>query len=257
VHVCVLASGSSGNAIYVAEGNTAILVDAGLSGKKIEQRLHAIGSDGTSLSAIVVSHEHSDHVSGVGVLARRFGLPIYVNAATFDSVKRLLKGKERVEVFEQGAAFPIGDLNIHPFSVSHDAADPSGFVIANGVARVGIATDLGCVTHLVRERLRGADLVVLESNHDEKMLRDGSYPWELKQRIRGRFGHLSNDDAASFVRELAQLGLERGVLAHLSRDNNRPELARESVRAALREIGADEFQLSIAEQDVVGERIRI
>ncbi|MFH1006951.1 MAG: MBL fold metallo-hydrolase [Candidatus Latescibacterota bacterium] len=257
MQVCVLASGSSGNALYVSEKNTAILVDAGLSGKNIEQRLRAIGVDGASLSGIVVTHEHSDHVQGVGILARRFGLPIHTNAATFDCVRRLLNGKERVEVFEQGTAFPIGELNLHPFSVSHDAADPSGFVIANGASSIGIATDLGCVTHLVRERLRGTDLVVLESNHDEQMLRDGSYPWELKQRIRGRFGHLSNGDAASFVRELAELGLERGILAHLSRDNNRPELARESVWAALREIGADAFHLSIAEQDRVGEVVRI
>jgi len=257
VHLCVLASGSSGNAIYVAEKNTAILVDVGLSGKEIERRLSTIGADGEHLSAIVVTHEHTDHVSGVGILARRFGLPIYANAATFDPMKRLLRGKERVEIFEQGTAFPIGELNIHPFSVSHDAADPSGFVIANGSCSVGIATDLGCVTHLVRERLRGTDLVVLESNHDTQMLWEGSYPWELKQRIRGRFGLLSNEDAASLMRELAREGLRRGVLAHLSQENNRPELARESVSKALREIGAEGFQLSIAEQDRVGERIRI
>ena len=257
MHLCVLASGSSGNAIYVAEKNTAILVDASLSGKETESRLHAIGVDGNHLSAIVVSHEHTDHVSGVGILARRFGLPIYVTAATFDPLKRLLRGKERVEIFEHGTGFPIEDLGLHPFSVSHDAADPSGFVIANGTSSVGIATDLGCVTHLVRERLRGTDLVVLESNHDEQMLWEGSYPWELKQRIRGRFGHLSNEDAASFMRELAQQGLRRGVLAHLSQENNRPELARTSVWMALREIGADGFQLSIAEQDRVGEKVQI
>lgn len=255
--VCVLASGSSGNATYVAEKNTAILVDAGLSGRAIERRLSTIGADGKRLSAIVVTHEHTDHVSGVGVLARRFRLPIYANGATFDSVKPLLRGKERIEIFEHGTAFVVGDLILHPFSVSHDAADPSGFVIANGTSGVGIATDLGCVTHLVRARLRGTDLVVLESNHDAHMLWEGSYPWELKQRIRGRFGHLSNEEAAQTIRELAQTGLRRGVLAHLSRENNRPELARESVSKALREIGADGFQLSIAEQDTVGERIRI
>ena len=247
--VSVLASGSSGNSIYVQQGATRILVDAGLAGRRIEERLRGIDVDIAGLQAIVVSHEHSDHIHGAGVLARRFGLPVWVTQGTLDASRRIFRGKERVRVFENSEAFSIGDLSLQPFALSHDAADPVNFVISGGDSRLGIATDTGVVTRLVYQRLRGADLVVMEANYDRDLLMNGPYPWDLKRRIAGNRGHLPNGTAAETLCGLAEEGLRQAILAHLSEKNNRPELAEEACRSHLEARGVRDFTLAVAEQE--------
>lgn len=250
MNVSVLASGSSGNSIFVQAGTTRVLVDAGLAGKPIEKRLESIGVSPASLHAIVVSHEHSDHIKGVGVLARRFGLPVWLTQGTFEACKeKVFRGKERVRVFENDEPFVLGDLHFEPYALSHDAVDPVNFIISDGDSSIGIATDMGTVTHLVRERLRGTDLVVLESNYDRNMLMAGPYPWDLKRRISGNRGHLSNSAAAETLRDLVEGGLKQAVLAHLSEHSNRPTLASETCRAQLNGLGARDFSLSVATQE--------
>lgn len=250
--VCVLASGSKGNAVYVAGGSTAILVDAGLSGVKIERRMASRGLSPEHLNAIVVTHEHGDHIRGVGVLSRRYRLPVYINQTTLQHSARHLGNMSRVVHFDCGRGFSIGSLSIHPFSVSHDAGDPACFAIAQNGCKVGVVTDLGIAGALVRERLKGCQALVLEANHDPEMLKTGPYPWHLKQRIMSRHGHLSNDAAMELVAELYHDELEHVVLAHLSEENNTPEKAAAQVARA---IANTRVQLSVAGQDEAGELI--
>jgi len=231
--VCVLASGSRGNATYLYDGQTAILIDAGLSGVEIQRRMAARGLDPNSLDAILVSHEHTDHIQGVGVLSRRLGLTVYISEGTRQASQSALGKLPEVNLFSCGRAFPIGSLTVHPFTTSHDAEDPAGFTISGNGIKVGLATDLGIVTSLVQEHLQACEILILEANHDARMLIDGPYPWPLKQRIRGRSGHLSNDDAASLLETLQHDRLAHVILAHLSEENNTPEIARKTVRAIL------------------------
>ena len=233
VSVCVLASGSRGNATYICDGTTAILIDAGLSGIEIQRRMAAKGLHPEQLNAILVSHEHSDHIHGVGVLSRRFGLPVYINEGTRQAAGTVLGKLAGLQPFSCGQPFEIGSLTVHPFSISHDAQDPAGFTISCDRAKVGLATDLGIVTSVVKTHLQACDLLVLEANHDPQMLIDGPYPWPLKQRIRGRSGHLSNQDAAALVQALQHDRLTHIVLAHLSEENNTPQKARQAIQASL------------------------
>ena len=233
VSVCVLASGSRGNATYISDGRTAILIDAGLSGIEIQRRMAAKGLDPHHLDAILVSHEHSDHVQGVGVLSRRFGLPVYINEGTRQASASALGKLTGHRPFSCGEPFGVGNLTIHPFSISHDAEDPAAFTITCGQTKIGLATDLGIVTGVVQSHLQACDILILEANHDPQMLIDGPYPWPLKQRIRGRSGHLSNQDAASLVSTLQHDRLAHIVLAHLSEENNTPQKARTAVKAVL------------------------
>lgn len=250
--LCVLASGSRGNAVYVSDGHHAVLFDAGLSGREIERRLRSRGLQPDSLRAIVVSHEHSDHVQGVGVLSRRWQLPVYISRKTAagTAVGRL----HRCVHFECGTGFQIDTLRIHPFSLSHDAADPSGFTIGVNGWKIGIATDLGCVTAMVRHHLAGCRALVLEANHDPDMLLTGPYPWPLKQRIRSRTGHLSNSDCGVLLGELRHEGLHQVVLAHLSETNNTPEKAFQTVAPFLEH---PRIALSVAVQNRCGEVLKI
>jgi len=249
VKICLLASGSSGNSIYVQDGTTGVLVDAGLTGKKIEERLSGIGVDPTRLRGIVVSHEHSDHIKGVGVIARRYGFPVWMTQGTLDASKKTFRGTERVCVFENDEAFHIGDLAFQPFQLPHDASDPVNFVVSDGDVQAAIATDMGVVTQLVYQRLRGVNLVVIETNYDRKMLMDGPYPWDLKKRISGRHGHLSNDGAAEALCLLAKDGVQQAVLAHLSDKNNRPDLARATCQSQLEAQGIRDFPMAVARPD--------
>ncbi len=243
--VCMLASGSRGNAIYVSDGTTAVLFDAGLSGIEIQRRMASRGLSPDNLDAIVVSHEHNDHVNAVGVLARRFGLPVYINAGTLRAAERLGALPQAVD-FACGTAFRINTLNIRPFSTSHDAADPVGFTVERDGRKVAIATDLGIVTAMVREHLRGAHILVLEANHDPDMLINGPYSWPLKQRIRSRLGHLSNQDTRELLKSVAHPGLQHVILAHLSETNNTPYKARSEVGLALDDI---RVRLTVSSQD--------
>jgi phosphoribosyl 1,2-cyclic phosphodiesterase len=230
--VCVLASGSKGNAVYVSDGQTAVLVDAGPSGVEIERRLGSCGLAPDRLQAIVVSHEHADHINGVGVLSRRYRLPVYLNRKTAGAAKRIGR-LHCVNSFDCGSVFHIGNLHIHPFSLSHDAEDPAGFTIQTNGIKIGLATDLGVVTAMVKEHLKGCRALILEANHDTRMLIDGPYPWPLKQRIQSRLGHLSNTDSRQLLCEVAHADLEHVILAHLSEINNTPETALNAIAPAL------------------------
>lgn len=250
-----LASGSAGNSFLLQAESTSILVDAGLTAKQIALRLGTVGVDPASLSAIIVSHGHSDHVKGVGVLSRKFKLPVWMNRGTWEVAGSSLGELHRLQFFETGKVFKIDGLRVHPFSVPHDCADPVGFRISCGAARVGIATDLGLATNLVQTVLTGLQVVVLESNHDPKMLRDGPYPWELKQRVQGRLGHLSNQASSRLLQRIFSDELRAVILAHVSQTNNLPELALESARSCLGEFLANDGTLCCASQDQVGETI--
>lgn len=249
--LCMLASGSKGNAIYFSDGPTAVLVDAGLSGKEIERRLESKGLSAEGLDAIIVSHEHTDHIQGVGVLSRRYDLPVYMNRKTRHASPRLGKIKD-LRAFECGKTFRINGMTIHPFSVSHDAKDPSGFTIGQNGIKVGLATDLGVATALVKEHLADCRLLILEANHDPKMLEDGPYPWPLKQRIMSRTGHLSNEASKELLQDLRHDRLEHVILAHLSETNNSPDRALSVVRQALNQ---SNIRLSVASQYVSGEML--
>jgi phosphoribosyl 1,2-cyclic phosphodiesterase len=246
--VCTLASGSKGNATYISDGNTSILIDAGLSGIEIQRRLASRGLIPERLNAIIVTHEHSDHIKGVGILSRRYKLPVYISQKTKSACPGLGK-LHSIRPFESGAPFRIDNLIVHPFSISHDAEDPSGFTISQNGITIAIATDLGIATAMVKEHLKRCTLLILEANHDPKMLETGPYPWPLKQRIQSRTGHLSNSDSKKLLAELQHEKLQHVILAHLSEINNTPQKAYDEVVRALTRC---EAQLTVAQQDVSG-----
>ena len=257
VYVTVLGSGSGGNCTLIESATTRILVDAGLSGRQITERLATIGRTLSEINGIILTHEHGDHTRGLAPLCRAHALPVYANRLTAEAVSDDVPttGKSRVSwrLFATGSPFEIGDWRVESFSVPHDAYDPVGFVItqASSGVRVGVLTDLGHPTKLVIERLRETDILVIEANHDLKMLQDDTArPWATKQRIMSRHGHLSNDAAAELAGEVVSDRLRHLFLAHLSRDCNRPELAREVVHAHLAKRGARQLAIHVASQDV-------
>jgi phosphoribosyl 1,2-cyclic phosphodiesterase len=221
----VLGSGSRGNSVFIEEGQTAILIDNGFSGKELVSRLQAIGKDIDALDAVFVTHDHNDHIGGVGVLSRRCRIPVYANEGTFRGGSGRLKKLFRRQEFETGAPVTFQDLEVRSFRISHDTRDPVGFVIDSGRVRLGYCTDTGKVSLLMRQRLQNCQGLILEFNHDLQMLAQGPYPLPLQQRVRSSQGHLANGDAAAFLRDLLHDGLKRVVLAHLSEVNNLPELA--------------------------------
>lgn len=247
LETCVLASGSSGNCIYIASKKTRVLIDAGLSAKQVALRLEQIGVPPESINGICVSHEHGDHVNGIRVLQKRHNIPVFVNAGTLSGMQRQPKADEiKAKIFQTGSAFTIGDITIEPFSVPHDAYEPVGFRLQTTETTIGVATDLGMSTALVRDKLKGCNAIILESNHDEDLLREAPRPWPLKQRIRSRQGHLSNIDAARLITESATDALEHVFLAHLSSDCNTPETAMRTVASQLRLDGLGHISLEIA-----------
>lgn len=252
MEVCVLASGSRGNSIYVSQGETSILIDAGLSGIQIQRRMASRGIKPENLNAILVTHEHSDHILGAGVLSRRYNLPVYISRSTQKASEATLGKVKQVNPFSPGDTFEINGMHIHPFSISHDAVDPAGFTIACGNRKIGIATDLGIVTAMVKEHLKQCSLLLIESNHDPDMLDNGPYPWPLKQRIKSRVGHLSNSDAAKLIRQVHSHTLSHIILGHLSHENNRPEIAENTAASVLK---GTSVRLHVALQDVCGELI--
>lgn len=239
VQVCVLASGSTGNSILIRSAATTLLVDAGISAAALAGRLAGIGIRPEEIRAVCLSHEHDDHVRGLAVLHRRFGWEIYANRGTIEGLQRQARLRELpYRVFSTGSAFAVGDLAVEPFLVPHDAYEPVGFTVTTSRGdRIGIATDIGIPTSLVREGLRGCRVLVVEANHDEQLLMEAPRPWHLKQRIRGRQGHLSNDTAAGMIADVAHPGLSDVFLAHLSRDCNREQLAVHAARAVLERRG--------------------
>ena len=295
VRTTVLASGSKGNSTIVASSTTRILVDAGLSCRELIKRMRIAGEDPASLDAILITHEHQDHVQGLAVTARKLGIPVYLTEPTHRAWVRWLTPRKRttyaewleqrrhaanqptpepdaeeasaveeslsepandpaalpaVEYFQSGSSFRIGDIAVMPFTTPHDAVDPVGFVFEVEAARVGLATDLGYIPSNLHVHLRRCDVLMLESNHDLEMLRDGPYPWSVKQRVMSRVGHLSNDAASEFLARSYDGQAAYVVLAHLSESNNLPELARYAAEQALRDkMNLLANKLVLAEQD--------
>lgn len=232
MRICLLASGSKGNSMLVESGRTRVLIDAGVSARELRKRLDLVGVDLASIDALLVTHEHTDHVRGLGPLVRQLQLPVYLQT----DLARALPDVGRVECvreFVDGEDFTINDLTVRPFAVTHDALAPVGFTLSGELGKVGVATDLGIATRLVAECLQGCRALVIETNHDEELLRDGPYPWTLKQRVRSNHGHLSNDAGGSLLQGLLWGGLETVFLGHLSETNNRPELALNAVNSVL------------------------
>jgi len=256
--LCVLASGSSGNCTFVGSAQTRILIDAGLSARRTVQRLKEIDVDIEEIDAVCVTHEHTDHVTGLRVLQKKHGLAVYANGGTAEALRNHQKNREvECRVFTTGAPFAIGDLHIEPFSVPHDAYEPVGFVVEAGGSRVGVVTDIGTVTELVREKLRTCRVVVIEANHDEELLQGSQRPWSLKQRIRGRQGHLSNRAAAAMMAEIAHADLRHLVLAHMSSECNTPRHALETFRQTLAEAGHGHITVQLASANRTGELLQL
>jgi phosphoribosyl 1,2-cyclic phosphodiesterase len=240
VAISVLASGSRGNSAVVQSSATRILVDAGISCRETFKRLKVIGEDPRTLSAILITHEHSDHVSGLLTLARKLNIPVFMTAATHQAWAKSIRDASgerpelaRLELFGAGRSFQIGDISVTPFTIPHDAADPVGFTLRVDGVKIGFATDLGYMPASVCDHLRRCDVLLLESNHDLEMLRVGPYPWAVKQRVMSRVGHLSNTALAQFFATSYDGDASYIVLAHLSEQNNHPEVARREAETAL------------------------
>jgi phosphoribosyl 1,2-cyclic phosphodiesterase len=245
----VLASGSGGNACYVETAGARVLIDAGLSCLELMRRLEWVGVDAESLDGLIITHEHTDHVKGAGALARRLDLPVYINASTLRRSMKVLGSISRPVTIHTGQSITIHDLWIETFTKCHDAADPIGLVLSSAGVRLGLMTDLGRSTGLVEERLRGCHALIMESNHDVKMLEEGPYPLELKRRIKGPDGHLSNQQAAALLADVWHDDLNYVVLAHLSAVNNTPEKAMNAVTHALSSRGRYTAKILVSHQD--------
>ena len=248
MNFCILGSGSKGNCTLVESGSTAVLIDAGFSGKEISRRLALIHRSPDDLTAILVTHEHGDHISGVGVLSRRCQLPVHANAGTYRAAESRVKKLYRRVEFETGTAFSVDDLEVHPFRISHDTADPVGFVLSDGKDSICFCTDTGTVTTLIRQRARQCQALILEANYDRQMLQNGPYPMQIKQRVRSNQGHLANDDAARLLAELSGSLLRKVLLAHISETNNLPELVRARIQQEVEPFSPD-FSLDTALQN--------
>ncbi len=254
---CSLASGSSGNCQWIASDKTAVLLDAGLSGKYIQAAVTSLSEDMEKAKGILVTHEHIDHMKSIGVMMRRYGLQLYANQGTFEAIESKIGkyGMSQVTIFENDKPFEIGDLWIKPFGISHDAVDPVAYSFMHGSRKISIATDLGTVTDSIMRELLDTDILMIEANHDVEMLKVGPYPYHLKRRILSDIGHLSNDHAGEVSLEVLKSGrLQSILLGHISKENNHPELAYETVKAVLEadgvEIGGD-VQLDMTYRDRV------
>lgn len=251
VCLTILGSGSAGNCAYLETDESRILIDAGLSLRQLRQRLATLGRAPESLTGILITHEHSDHVRGLPALSQKLQIPVYCNRPTQEAIEYQWETRLLGRVFTTGAPFDLGDIQVESFSVPHDAQDPVGFLLRTHAGNLAFVTDLGHTTKLVLERIRAANVLVLEANHDIQMLRDcPTRPWSLKQRILGRHGHLSNEAAAATVEQIVTDGLRHLYLGHLSRECNRPDLACQVVQGALRQIGATHVRLELTSQNV-------
>jgi phosphoribosyl 1,2-cyclic phosphodiesterase len=256
----MLGSGSAGNSALVATDHCKILVDGGLSARQLVLRLARCGVTPEQVDGVLLTHEHGDHVCGLEVLCRKFDVPIYCNALTAEAIRcdGLFERHRNWRIFRTGSAFSICDVTVQTFPVPHDAVDPLGFVFHAGSGGLGFITDLGYPTKMLIERLRQVQTLVIETNHDEKLLQNDPHrPWPVKQRIQSRHGHLSNTAAASVIEELLPGKIERVVLGHLSRDCNTPELAFGAVRALLAKCGKIDMEVHCASQSEISPRFRI
>lgn len=261
---CVLASGSSGNTCYVETDNTRVLIDAGLSCRETERRLVYVGVEPGSLDALVITHEHADHIKGAGPLARRFDLPLYINRKTFDRTQKALGNLPKPVIIQTGETIVIKNLVVETFTKCHDAVDPVGLVLsrlggssASNGARIGLITDLGRSTGLVEDRLKGCHALIMEFNYDEEMLDAGPYPLFLKRRIKGQEGHLSNQQAGDLLSAVSHDNLGLVVLAHLSETNNDPGKAHQEAADALSSCGLGRTDIVVSEQHEPGPMIEL
>lgn len=265
MRMCSIASGSSGNCIYVGSDTTHLLIDVGISGKRTECGLNSLGISGRELDGILITHEHADHISGLGVLARKFEIPIYATTGTIEAMKSCGSlGKIDEELFREVKAdekMVIKDLTVNPMRISHDAAEPVAYRIGYGNKKVGICTDLGVYNDYTVECLRDMDALLIEANHDVNMLQVGPYPYYLKQRILGERGHLSNENSGRLLSRIIHDKLQAIVLGHLSKENNLPELAYEAVRMEItmgdNPYNASDFQMQVASRNEVSPVINI
>ena len=246
---CSLYSGSSGNSLYVENNDTKILVDAGTSGKKIIEALNALNIDISEINGILVTHEHSDHTLGLPVLSKKYNIPVYANEKTWS----VLPGNKikNQKIFNMNEPFLIGNLKIEPFSIPHDAIAPCGFNIYSSTQKISIATDIGHITPTIIENLKSSSFLLLEANYEPKILQASSYPYYVKKRIAGNNGHLSNENAGKLISELSNYGLKHVMLGHLSKENNFPELAYQTVLNELtsNNISLENLQVSVASRN--------
>ncbi len=258
ISLAVLGSGSKGNAALVRCGSTHILVDAGLSAKQLVLRMNTLGISPDQLDAILITHEHSDHAQGVDVLLRQQSIPVFANALTREALSHKMKSTITWKVFHSGQEFQIGDFMINSFQIPHDAAEPVGFVITAGDTRLSMVSDVGYVTNLMRENLKGCAGLYIEANYDQALLeKDTKRPWATKQRIVSRHGHLSNDQTAEVLTEVACEKLKFVMLSHLSSDCNSPEIASSAISDALKQSGLNEVDVYCAHQDQPSQWINI
>jgi phosphoribosyl 1,2-cyclic phosphodiesterase len=258
LHLTVLASGSSGNCALVETPGTRVLIDAGLSAKRVAEKLAAVGVTPEQLDGILLTHEHADHAAAIGVWGRRHRTPVFANRLTAEALSKDTGGVDW-KIFQTGAPFTIGSLQVQSFSIPHDAAEPVGFVLGYDGRSLGFLTDLGFPTKMVIERVRSVHTLVIEANHDEKMLQeDTRRPWSTKQRIMSRHGHLSNAAAAEVLADIAGNGLRRALLGHLSEDCNTPDLALRTVRERLaRDSGSSGVEVLCASSPGPSERLLV
>ena len=265
MRLCSIASGSSGNCIYVGSEATHLLVDAGISGKRTESGLKELGLTGRDIDGILITHEHADHINGLGVLARKYEIPIYATSGTIRAIKNTsglgdLDGELFHEVWEDKKLI-LKDLTVNPMHISHDAAQPVGYRISYGNRKVAVCTDLGIYNDYTVECLKGMDAVLLEANHDVNMLQVGPYPYYLKQRILGEKGHLSNENSGRLLCRILHDRLQTVLLGHLSKENNLPELAYESVRMEINmgdnPYKAGDFDIRVAKRSEVSPVVNI
>ncbi len=253
MRVCltILGSGSGGNCAYLETAESRILIDAGFSLRQIRHRLAAIGKTPENLTGVLITHEHADHIAGLPMLCQKLNVPVYCNRLTRDAIRWECDVRMECRLFETGATFELGDVVVDTFTVPHDAQDPVGFLLKTEAGNIGVLTDLGHATRLALERVRRANVLVLESNHDVKMLQDCPHrPWSLKQRILGRHGHLSNEAAADAVEQIVTADMRHLYLGHISRECNRAELAYQVMGERLQRIGATHVKLEVTSQAV-------
>ena len=256
-----LYSGSSGNCLFVETENTKILIDAGVSLKKIEKGIDALNVDAKDLDGVIVTHEHIDHIQSIGNLSKKFDIPVFANQKTFDAMPKQTeklsdKNKKKINIDEK---FMIGDIEILPFSIPHDAADPCGFTLFSNNRKISIATDIGHMTGDIVKQIDGSEFVLLEANYDTEVLKYTKYPFKLKERIAGPTGHLSNKMAGQTINYLINSGLKKAMLGHLSKESNFPELAYQTVIDEIIANGTniDNFSLSVADRNEPGKLINI
>lgn len=258
---CSLYSGSSGNCLFVETDNTKLLIDAGVSLKKIEEGLNNINIDPSSLDGILVTHEHSDHIKSLGSLSKKFDLPVFANQETYDAMPKQVEkiSDKNIKRFNVNEKFCINDIEINPFTIHHDAANPCGFNFFNNDKKISIATDIGHIDNDILKKLEGSSFILLESNYDPEVLKYTKYPFLLKQRIAGPNGHLSNNMAGKVINYLLNNGLNTAMLGHLSKESNFPALAYQTVADEIISNGTDisKINLSVASRDTVSDILHI